>query len=326
MLYRISRASKEICNHLGVCHANLLARASLPANYLDAETQGIDADTCYRLWQALEDEVKNPTMPLLLGQDRGKQSTSAAVVAFACSKTVIAGLERLALFRSLSAPGTIELGSFEDRLEIKLMSPEPNVRVPKGYFIYSLVYLVEMMRFYSRLNVTPLKVSWPSNPDIDSHLQSYFGIGNSNTGSVELVVSSTDANLPLFSESDSVWRSAAPEFHKQLSELNQSSKLSSRVRKIIMELLPTGVVSAELVSERLHISRRSLQRHLLSEGTSFRTLLDKSRTEASYYYLSHTALSVEEIAYMLGYSSASSFYRAFQKWTNQTPLQVRLGS
>lgn len=326
MLYRISRASKEICNQLGVSHASVLARASLPADYLDCENQGVDANTCYSLWCALEAELNDPEMPLTLGQDRGKYSSSVSVVAFACSADISSGLERLALFRALSAPGSLELKRTESGLSIRLVAPDPNVQVPNGYFLYSLVYLVEMLRFYSQVHIVPLGISWPASSNIDEKLESYFGVANSNSGAVELLISQENSKLRLLTESDTIWRTAEPGFHKQLSEIDQSKKLSGRVRKIIMELLPTGVVSAELVSERLHISRRSLQRHLLSEQTSFRSLLDKSRTEASFYYLSHTALSVEEIAYMLGYSSASSFYRAFHKWTGSTPLQVRLGS
>ena len=182
MLYRISRASKEICNHLGVSHASVLARASLPADYLDCENQGVDASTCYSLWRALEAEFKDPEMPLMLGQDRGKHSSSVSVVAFACSTDISSGLERLALFRALSAPGSLDLKRTEQGLSIKLVAPDPSVEVPDGYFLYSLVYLVEMLRFYSQMHIVPLSISWPAYSNIDAKLESYFGLANSNTG------------------------------------------------------------------------------------------------------------------------------------------------
>jgi AraC-like DNA-binding protein len=37
-------------------------------------------------------------------------------------------------------------------------------------------------------------------------------------------------------------------------------------------------------------------------------------------------LTAAEIAFLLGYEDANSFYRAFHSWTGQTPERVRAGA
>ncbi len=326
MLYRIARATKQVCEHLGVSHASVLARANLPENYLDSDKQGVDAVTFFLLWEGLMAEASNPELPLFLGKKRGQQPTSSAVVAFACSKTVRSGLQRIALFHTLFAPIAIEVLESEDDLRIRCLPADLNIATPESHSIFVSVYLVEMLRFYTEANITPLRMSWPSDSMLDEKLSEYFGVKNSPSEYLEIVLSKRDALLPLVIENDSFWRGVEPALYQQMIELKGSESLSGRVECIILEQLPAGVISAELVSERLNMSRRSLQRHLLNEGTSFRHLLDKTRTVAAHHYLLNTATSVEEISFLLGYSSASSFYRAFHKWTKSTPMQVRLNS
>ena len=95
------------------------------------------------------------------------------------------------------------------------------------------------------------------------------------------------------------------------------------MRQCLQELLPSGRCGIEDVCERLLMSRRSLQRHLLSEGQNFRGILDQLRAEISQSYLAQDQLSIEEISYLLAYRDPNSFYRAFHSWTGMTPRQAR---
>ena len=52
---------------------------------------------------------------------------------------------------------------------------------------------------------------------------------------------------------------------------------------------------------------------------------DAIRKDASVYYLSKPDLSIDEIALLMGFSEASSFHRAFKKWTGVTPGAWREG-
>lgn len=96
-------------------------------------------------------------------------------------------------------------------------------------------------------------------------------------------------------------------------------------RMIIADLTreSAGDVSAERIAKRLAMHERTLQRRLESEGTAFQSLFDEARRGLAERYLREQRLAVSEIAFLLGYSDASNFHRAFRRWTGMTPATYR---
>ena len=109
-----------------------------------------------------------------------------------------------------------------------------------------------------------------------------------------------------------------------LANVETDEDLKNQVRQILSVELPTGVVDIDSISEKLQMSRWTLTRKLKGEGTTFKRLLRDSREKLAVSYLSQRAESIEEIAFLLGYSEASAFQRAFKGWVGQTPLEYRL--
>jgi AraC-like DNA-binding protein len=73
----------------------------------------------------------------------------------------------------------------------------------------------------------------------------------------------------------------------------------------------------------LEISDRSLRRQLREQGISFRGLLDELRMQIALKYLRTTRLANEDIALALGFSDAANFRRAFRRWTDKSPSDIR---
>jgi AraC-like DNA-binding protein len=109
---------------------------------------------------------------------------------------------------------------------------------------------------------------------------------------------------------------------RYLAELNRSD-LVMRVKVALIEGLPSGHVSKEQVSESLGVSLRTLQRRLHDEGTGFKQLLDETRRELADGYIKNPQVSLGEITYLLGFSEASNFSRAFKRWTGNSPAEFR---
>ena len=74
----------------------------------------------------------------------------------------------------------------------------------------------------------------------------------------------------------------------------------------------------------LGANERSLRRQLRQQGLSFRGLLDELRTQIALKYLRTTKLANEDIALALGFSDAANFRRAFYRWTNKAPSEIRV--
>jgi AraC-like DNA-binding protein len=73
----------------------------------------------------------------------------------------------------------------------------------------------------------------------------------------------------------------------------------------------------------LHMTPRTLHRRLVDEGTSFHDLLEDVRRTLAVEHVKSGRLSIEEIAYMLGYSDLANFRRAFRRWESVPPSAYR---
>jgi AraC-like DNA-binding protein len=98
--------------------------------------------------------------------------------------------------------------------------------------------------------------------------------------------------------------------------------LVGKVRKILLAnlLRPTRF---EDVARYLSMSPRTLRRKLREENMSFRRLVDELRRDMAIKYLRDTDLTIEDIAYALGFSDAANFRHAFRRWTKASPHQFR---
>lgn len=81
--------------------------------------------------------------------------------------------------------------------------------------------------------------------------------------------------------------------------------------------------SVTRVAELLAMHRRTLNRRLQREGTTFRAVLEQVRFDAARELLRDEGREIEEIARMLGYTEASAFTRAFRRWSGTTPGRWR---
>ena len=107
-----------------------------------------------------------------------------------------------------------------------------------------------------------------------------------------------------------------------LARLDRTDMVA-QVRRHIRESLPSGVPSQADVARALAVSPRTLARRLEEAKTSFSALLDETRRALAEQYLRRTDFSVAEVAYLLGFSEASSFNRAHRRWTGRAPGDAR---
>ncbi|MBS9536112.1 AraC family transcriptional regulator [Mycobacterium sp. M1] len=77
---------------------------------------------------------------------------------------------------------------------------------------------------------------------------------------------------------------------------------------------PGRLPDLEAVAGDLHMSSRTLRRHLEREGTSYRGLVDEVRERLAEELLGIGALSVADIGRRLGYADTPSFTAAFKRW------------
>lgn len=108
-----------------------------------------------------------------------------------------------------------------------------------------------------------------------------------------------------------------------LAQIPQLDTMVGGVRRAIMRDLSSNGPSASQLSRQLRMSQRTLARRLREEGTSFRLLVDDTRRRMAKHYLADRKRTVAQIGLLLGYADVATFYRAFRRWYQTTPVQYR---
>ncbi len=109
---------------------------------------------------------------------------------------------------------------------------------------------------------------------------------------------------------------------ERVAELERQDLIYA-VRKVIAEHLESGELSLEQVAEQLGLRSRLLRSRLASANSSFNQILGDYRCRLAKRLLAGTDESIDQIVYLTGFSEPSTFYRAFRRWTGQTPVEYR---
>jgi AraC-like DNA-binding protein len=96
-----------------------------------------------------------------------------------------------------------------------------------------------------------------------------------------------------------------------LDEQELRAGVAGQVREALFANLGRDI-RLPAVCERLKISPRTLRRQPLQEGTSFQEIADHLRQQLAMKYLRDTDVTVEDIAFALGFSDAANSRRAFR--------------
>ena len=98
--------------------------------------------------------------------------------------------------------------------------------------------------------------------------------------------------------------------------------VAGKVRGLLLATLGRHM-SLEDVAAHFDTRERTLRRKLREEGTSFREILDQLRAEVAIKYLRDTQMTIDDIAYALGFSETANFRHAFRRWKRTSPREFR---
>lgn len=134
-----------------------------------------------------------------------------------------------------------------------------------------------------------------------------------------------DASLlsqPLAYQNEVTQQIALAQCHQQLATLQERESLILKLRRLPI-LADDRVLSLDQAASELHLSGRSLRRHLKTLGVSYQQLLDRIRSERAIELLKQQDLSVVDIATKLHFGDAANFRKAFKRWLGTTPQAYR---
>ncbi|HZZ24423.1 MAG TPA: AraC family transcriptional regulator, partial [Roseiarcus sp.] len=105
-------------------------------------------------------------------------------------------------------------------------------------------------------------------------------------------------------------------------QLQHQVGVAGKVRSFLLAKLGRHM-SLEDVAAHFDTPERTLRRKLHDEGTSFRKILDQLRAEVAIKYLRDTQMTIDDIAFALGFSETANFRHAFHRWKRASPREFR---
>ncbi len=323
--YRPRKFLDYVATELGMAVPQLMLASGLPRPLCSDPNPTLSAAQFFTVWETADRLVPGG---ITVDQARMavRRSISPQTYAFSASPNVQTGFERLAIFKPLTGPIALYLSRDADTLKITVDSPDPTAPFPARIYGVEIVHLIELMRMATLHRIVPLAVSFPSTNDRLDDVSAFAGCKVDVGVELSITLSAEDADRPLHSANKDQWEAFEPLLRGELAALNRCQTHADRTRAALFELMPAGRASIEDVAARLGLSKRSLQRHLSQESSSFGTVLQSVRQDLATHYLTEDDLRIEEISHLLAFRDPNSFYRAFQSWTGMTPKSARAAS
>jgi len=303
---------------LGLSATAVLRRAGLPSGLLDGDGTRITLDEFYALWNSFDIEAQSPTLPLRLGQIEASEYFDPALFAAMCAPNMTVAGQRLGEFKRL-------VGAFSLDVDVKADATRFVYRckyrpdLPLTLAATETVFLVNLLRRATRRRVTPQAVCLPAPVQDKAAFEDWFGCPVHVGESTSFTLDPIDATRPFLTHDDQMWQAFEPTLRRRMDQAREDLSTRARVENALLELLPSGRTQIDDVARELAVSRRSLQRRLSQEGTSWLDVLNSARERLARHYLQNTSLGASEVSFLLGFEDPNSFFRAFRRWTDATP-------
>lgn len=306
---------------IGLKRSELLQEAQLPLAMASHDAT-MTTDQMFDLWRAVE-TIGGPDAAFDLGTNIVTGALPPNFVILFHAKNLGDAIHRMARYKALSAPETFELLTKGEEFSISISFPRAETPIPNGVIDSSFLFFVNMARTCTEVNVTPKRLELPR--ERSQKLQAWFDCPirwNARKG--RLVFAARDLELPFKQYNRELLQMLDTVLDDQLTEqTSEKRSYTEQVRWHVHRRLSSGRPNLANIAEDMAVSERSLQRHLRQEGHSFQTILAETRHAVAKDYLVKPDMELSEIAYLLGYEDQGSFFRAFQKWENQTPSDWR---
>jgi AraC-like DNA-binding protein len=130
-------------------------------------------------------------------------------------------------------------------------------------------------------------------------------------------------HLPIGSRDPHLCTLLERQAERLLASLPEPRRFTRAVKGLVASAIEEGNPGAERVAVRLGVHVRTLGRRLRGEGTTYRRLLEEVRREIAERHFTVSDKTVSEVAFSLGYAHASTFHKAFRRWTGTAPDAYR---
>ncbi|MGG5286643.1 AraC family transcriptional regulator [Pseudomonas viridiflava] len=315
-----TRSLRKQLDALGLNSDDLCQAAGIDTQRLNDPEASFAASATAKLWQLAMRASGDPALGLRVSRFVSPTTFHALGYTLVASGSLREVFERIVRYHSM-AEDSLELDfrAAGERYEFRFTAPT-STQLPTHELLdaFAAIYVRTCRNRLGR-NYAPLAIHLqrpqPENPQPWLELFRAPLFFSASENRLEFACEDFDSHLD---ENPIVLTEQMPS-----AEPLPSLIWEQRVRSAIETLLPDGEPSAESIAEALHLTPRSLQRHLADEGCRYDLLLNQCRQNLALMHMSDPHSSLSEVAYLLGFADTDSLSRAFKRWTGMTPGQYR---
>jgi AraC-like DNA-binding protein len=309
----------------GLDAAALFREAGLSIERLEDADYRWPSEQVNRLWTLAAKRSGNPAVALANPHLARPDHYGVVGYAMMSSRDLVAGLERLIRYLCVvSDAAVMTLDPERGGRWVRLDFYGGEVPVPRQRYEYGLLTLLTFCRWMLGRDLKPAVAtfSYPA-PVLMAPYDDAFGCPFEFDAKF---------NAFLVSEADlaTVLPTAAPELaevHDRIAGLALLKlglpEITHRARDAVARRLQDGTPLRSTIAADLGLSDHTLRRRLTDEGTSFAQLVKDTRRELAQHHLTELRTPISEIAYLLGYSDQSTFFRACMRWFGKSPGEYR---
>jgi AraC-like DNA-binding protein len=270
----------------------------------------------------------DPLLPYRIGTSVHVSTYGMFGYAILCCPDFRKAMDFAMRYHALAAPlATIEFG--EDKADAR-WTIEPNLHATAKSALYRFVtemqigIHISLMRDIMGPSFVPseIRLAYPQAPD--------FGLPQDQIGCPvrfdqpvnQIVFKSQWLDRSADLGNKTTYPTIVAMCDDLLGDLKLRIGIAGKIRAVLLRDI-ANPPAFETIAKLLGVNDRSLRRQLRQQGFSFRGLRDELRTQIALKYLRHTTLANEDIALALGFSDAANFRRAFHRWTNKAPSEIR---
>ena len=303
----------------------LLRRAGLLARLFEQEKVYITTAQLFALWRSVGEMSADPGIGLRLGAETRLTRSHPAGIAVMCSRTFGDALLRLGRYKQLTCPEEIRVHRKAGETSVEFFYVEAKEPQPAGLVDMVLSWILSIGRQGTDGQITPLRVDLARPAKHRALLESHFGCrvrfkAHRNV----LIFRSSDLELPFVTHNEELLAVIGAHVESELKARNTRLNVGEQVKETLGRTMAGKRPTLQDVATELGLGVRTLQRRLTDAGLTLQQLVEDTRRELARHYLKHSNVELNEIAFLLGFADANSFFRAFQLWEGTSPGEWRI--
>ena len=312
---------QDFLKSVGLSIENILEQAGIP-NILWKEEIQLSTEEYYLFLKKIDEVITDEQILAISNIDNLNVFIPSFFVALS-SKNGLEGLKRLAKYKKLIGPVFLEIKEFKEIVQVQYFFEQREKELPRFAVLNEQLLLMNLLNKGIGKEIMPISVISPF--EYGEFLSKEMNITVNKGVQNEIIFSMKDLKKPFLTANNIMVEYLEPQLKQKLAEMESETfeTFASRVQKKLFQLIPSGCFGLENVAEEFGINTRTVQRNLAVENIKFNQIVKSVQKIMAFNYLESKELSIEEIAYLVGYTETSSFYRAFKKWTGKTVSQYQ---